>query len=58
VVIIYDKFKRLHEKEFGEELKPIIDECREAGLKTVYLIDSKESQHLQQIVRLLKNLPP
>jgi hypothetical protein len=56
-VIIYDRFKRLQEKEFGEELAPIVKECRRAGVAKVYLIDSKENQHLQQIVSLLKNTP-
>jgi hypothetical protein len=54
-LIVYDRFQRLKEKEFGEELAPIIEECRKAGIAKVYLIDSKERQHLQQIVKNLRN---
>ena len=57
IVIIYDRFKKLDENEFAKSLEPIIKACRKVKIERIYLIDSREREHLEKIVKILKNIP-
>lgn len=56
VVVIYDKFKKTNNsKKFAEELKVIVEECKKAKIHTIYTMNSKDADHLRDIVRRLRN---